>query len=47
MRRRDDAIAFCEQIEPGPLGRQPLSSVQEQQKPTLPAFDQFERGAGQ
>ena len=28
MRRRDDAIAFCEQIEPGPLGRQPLSTAE-------------------
>jgi hypothetical protein len=47
MRRRDDAKAFCKQIELGPLGRQPLSGVQEQQRPPLAALDQFERGAGQ
>jgi len=33
MQRRDDAKAVCEQIEPGPLGRQPLSGVQEHRQP--------------
>jgi hypothetical protein len=47
MQRRDDAIASCEQIEPRPLGRQPLTGVQEQQRPTLTTLDQFEADAGE
>jgi hypothetical protein len=46
MQRRDDTIASCEQIEPWLLGRQPLTGVQEQQRPPLAALDQFEGGAG-
>ena len=47
MQRCDDTITSCEQIEPRPLGRQPLAGVQEQQGPPLAALDQFEGSAGQ
>jgi hypothetical protein len=47
MQRCDDTITSCEQIEPRPLGRQPLAGVQEQQGPPLAALDQFQGSAGQ
>ena len=42
MRRRDDPVPSRQQIEPRPLGHQPLAGMQEQQRPALPALDQFE-----
>ena len=47
MRRRDHTIVPREQLEPEPLGRQPLAGVEKQQRPSLTALDQFEAGAAQ